>query len=365
MWHTWLGSQWQKRGVVAWILRPLSWIYRLVILVRESLFRLGVLKVFNLDVPVVIVGNIYVGGTGKTPAILSLIEELRARGWHPGLVSRGYGAKASPYPVCGRGEVSSQQFGDEPAMIAKKTDVPVAVYPDRPQAAQALLAFDPMVDVILSDDGLQHWRLGRDIEILVQDERGTGNGLVLPAGPLREPAARLKRVNVVLTRRSVCNLSKSTRGANIVRADFAVKVDRFRHLGTGHEVLPEDFSRNMAGSKGLLAVAGIGVPERFFADLRSLGIPPTRTLGLADHGHLDAAWLCEQPEQTILVTEKDAVKLLAPDQTASISDPTASVNPSTRFVDKRIWVGVAKSHWADKELFEWLDDRLKSWRSSH
>ena len=368
-------SQWQQRGLVSWVLRPMSWLYWLVVIIRESMFRFGFSKTFKPEIPVIVVGNIYVGGTGKTPVILSLIEALRARGWHPGLVSRGYGAQASRDPVCGRGSLDALRFGDEPAMIALKTGASIAVHPDRVRAVQALMVFDPEVDVVLSDDGLQHWRLGRDVELLVQDERGTGNGLVLPAGPLREPASRMNRVQAILTRRPVGELRATKADANVLRADFALKVDRFRHLQTGLEVGPGEFVRRISDSRGVLAVAGIGVPERFFSDLRSLGVTPSRTLALADHGHIDATWLSEQPEQTILITEKDAVKLRTTDPSKHLnvkagSTTTNPVKPRSiklgvADADERIWVGLANSHWDDEVFFDWLDALLRNLRTKH
>lgn len=373
--QAWMRSQWQQRGLISWVLRPVSWLYWLVVIIRESMFRFGFRKTLKPEIPVVVVGNIYVGGTGKTPVILSLFDALRARGWHPGLVSRGYGAQASRDPVCGRGSLDALRFGDEPAMIALKTGASIAVHPDRVRAVQALMVFDPEVDVVLSDDGLQHWRLGRDVELLVQDERGTGNGLVLPAGPLREPASRMNRVQGILTRRPVGELRATKADANVLRADFALKVDRFRHLQTGLEVCPGEFFRRISDSRGVLAVAGIGVPERFFSDLRSLGVTPSRTLALADHGHIDATWLSEQPEQTILITEKDAVKLRTTDPSKHLnvkagSTTTNPVNPgSTKLgvadADERIWVGLANSHWADEVFFDWLDALLRNLRSKH
>lgn len=375
MWQAWVRSQWQQRGLISWVLRPASWLYWLVVTIREMLFRSGISKTFKPEIPVVVVGNIYVGGTGKTPVILSLIDALRVRGWHPGLVSRGYGAQASQDPVCGRGLLDARQVGDEPAMITLKTGASIAVHPDRVRAVQALMMFDPRVDVVLSDDGLQHWRLGRDVELLVQDERGIGNGLVLPAGPLREPASRMNRVQAILTRRPVGELRATRADANVLQSDFALKVGRFRHLQTGLEVCPDDFVRRISDPKDVLAVAGIGVPERFFADLRSLGVAPSRALALADHSHIDAAWLSEQPEQTILMTEKDAIKLGTSDPPKPLEVKTGSttrspVNPgSIRLgvadVDGRIWVGLADSHWADEAFFDWLDTLLHSLHAKH
>ncbi|WP_159078831.1 tetraacyldisaccharide 4'-kinase [Orrella marina] len=373
-------SQWQKRGLFAWLMFPLSLVYRIAGAARRKLYSSRLKRAFKARVPVIVVGNIYVGGTGKTPVILSLLAALTARGWRPGLVSRGYGSRSKRRPLCGQGTIDAAEFGDEPAMISMLTGISVSVFPDRALAVEALLDFDPAINVILSDDGLQHWALARDIEILVQDERGCGNGLTLPAGPLREPPARMLEVDAVLTRQPHDKLSQRQSGLldestnsreacpgndrsshPVVHARFAVVVDRFRHLATGRELSPEQWVAE-AGSKagGILAIAGIGVPERFFANLRSLGVNPDRTLALPDHGDIDKAWLARQAEGTILMTEKDAVKLVT--RRAAIEATTAmqAAGPQTDSVHDRIWVATARTAWCDDSFFDWVETRLQT-----
>ncbi len=187
---------WYRLSSVSVLLFPISLVFRLLVAFRRLLFRLGVLPSVRLEVPVIIVGNMTVGGTGKTPLILALVEALRAKGLRPGILSRGYGG-TDPGPRAVRAGDDAVQAGDEPLLLAERSGCPVWIGADRAAAARALLAAHARCDVILCDDGLQHYRLQRDFEIAVEDERGSGNGLLLPAGPLREPAGRRVDATVV------------------------------------------------------------------------------------------------------------------------------------------------------------------------
>lgn len=386
MLEAWITSNWQKRGLLAWLLLPLSWLYTAITSIRRCLYRHSLWQQYAAPVPVVVVGNIYVGGTGKTPVILSLITALRERGWHPGLVSRGYGSISKNQPVCGQGLLDAQVFGDEPSMISHKTQVPVSVHPSRATACQALLQFDPSINVILSDDGLQHWQLQRDIEIIVQDERGCGNGFVLPAGPLREPKVRLTQVNAILTRSLPEQLSQPVPNTSVLQCRFAVQVQTFVHLQSGTTMDASTFASHLnhtpnrhkdstvthfaAPAVPVLAMAGIGVPERFFRDLRAHGIQPARSLPLPDHGAITAKWIAELPERTILMTEKDAARLIHTysrpvDQPVPMAEiDLATTNPSgdrqllCPNADPRIWIGVAATLWQNDSFFDWLDRQL-------
>jgi len=284
------------------ILYPLSLPYRLAVALRRALYRAGILPTVKLPVPVVIVGNITVGGTGKTPLVLWLANFLRDHGMHPGIVSRGYGGHAT-VPQCVTGTSDPAACGDEPVLLAQRSGVPVWIGADRVAAAQALLRAHPECDVIVSDDGLQHYRLGRSIEIAVVDgARGLGNGLMLPAGPLREPAARLACVDAIIV-----NVSQSA-GVGIkagAPAAFAMALQSrgfYNLLNPDHKAAPEQFL-----NRRVHAVAGIGNPQRFFELLQRLGLTFTAH-SFPDHHAFSARDLAFADADLAVMTEKDAVK---------------------------------------------------------
>ena len=194
--ETTLTSNWQRRGPLACALWPLSLLFRALSGARAALFRAGVLKSSRLPVPVVVVGNIYIGGTGKTPLTIWLVQALQAAGMRPGVISRGHGSDADGSREVGP-QSTAAQVGDEPLLIKQRTGCPVMVGRDRAATGRALLAAHPGVDIILTDDGLQHYALQRDIEIILFDGRGAGNGWLLPAGPLREPVSRRRDFTVI------------------------------------------------------------------------------------------------------------------------------------------------------------------------
>jgi tetraacyldisaccharide 4'-kinase len=252
----------------------------------------------RLGVPVVIVGNITVGGTGKTPLVLWLASHLSRHGMRPGIVSRGYGAShmqasaVSPASDPGRA-------GDEPVLLAQRSGCPVWTGADRVAAARGLIAAHAGCDVILSDDGLQHYRLARDLELAVIDaSRGLGNGLMLPAGPLREPARRLRQVDAV-----VINAAERAHRAGQRAFDMRLEGRELRNLlNPRHVVGPDHFQRQRVH-----AIAGLGNPQRFFAHLDALGIE-FEAHAFADHHAYTAADVDYRGADAILMTEKDAVK---------------------------------------------------------
>jgi len=282
---------WRRRGALAWLLLPLSIVFLALSWLRRTSYRAGVLPSVRLPVPVVVIGNITAGGAGKTPLVLRLVEEFRRRGRHPGVVSRGYGGSAAGVHKVSLGDTPAE-VGDEPLLIARRANCPVFVGRDRVAAGQALLAAHPECDVILCDDGLQHYRLARDVEIAVVDRRGFWNGWPMPAGPLREPVSRLKSVDAV-----VANGWSGAAGfrmqLNGERFELLAKVSRG---GT-----PGDFA-----GKRLHAVAGIGEPQRFFDHLTELGLK-FEAHPFPDH-HAYAAGDLAFDGDAILTTEKDAVK---------------------------------------------------------
>lgn len=289
-----LTREWQRRGPVAIALWPLSLLYRALVAVRRTLYRVGLRKRTVLPVPVIVVGNIFVGGTGKTPFAIWLVERLRERGFHPGVISRGYGAQPD-----GAVEVlpssSPAEVGDEPLLIAQKTRAPVVVGRRRVLAAQRLLACHPEVDVIISDDGLQHYALGRTVEIQLSDVRGHGNGWLLPAGPLREPASRRSDFHVV----------NGSTGAD-------ARVHRMMLVGDHAEQIADRSRRmplaSLPASARVAAVAGIGHPPRFFDMLAAQGVRLSQTVALPDHHSYSADDFAGIDADIILMTDKDAVK---------------------------------------------------------
>jgi tetraacyldisaccharide 4'-kinase len=255
----------------------------------------------RLPVRVIIVGNISVGGTGKTPLVLWPASFLKSHGYNPGIVSRGYGAhNREPRPVAATAD--PLRFGDEPVLLAQRSTAPVWVGADRVAATRALLAAHTECDVVLSDDGLQHYRLARDIEIAVLDgARALGNGLMLPAGALREPASRLTEVDAV-----VVNGSLTTHVAAATLFAMNLEGRQFRNLlNPEHTVDADHFQR-----KSVLAIAGIGNPARFFAHLNRLGLS-FRAQPFPDHHVYVASDLAHAQADAIVMTEKDAVKCAA------------------------------------------------------
>ena len=297
--HQWLPEQWLGRGWAAHCLRPVSWLYGALVQVRLWAYRQGWLAAQRVQATVIVVGNVVAGGAGKTPTTIALVQHLLQRGWRVGVVSRGHGRQTTDVrPVLAQSKPS--QVGDEPLLIAQATGVPVWVGASRAQAAQALLQAHPGTRIIVCDDGLQHLALARDIEICVMDERGVGNGHMLPAGPLREAWPRQ-----ALNPNVPCLVLKT--GGEAGPNEYAVQ----RHLA--------DYALQADGTKRSLsdwwdtpvqALAGIAKPEVFFAMLRERRLNVVHTQALPDHADLQALHI-DASQGDVLCTEKDAVKLWA------------------------------------------------------
>lgn len=286
-----LEAAWYRGAWWLWLLRPLEWLFRLLAATRRQLYQSGVLKTYRAPRPVVVIGNITVGGTGKTPVVIGLVEALQARGLSPGVVSRGYGAESGDFPRAVTGSSTAAECGDEPLLIYRRTGVPCVVGPDRSSAVQTLLTQD-VVDIVISDDGLQHYALGRDLEVALLDgDRGVGNGFCLPAGPLREPEARLDTVDFVLYRNGTEPLTT-----------VSYQAQAWINLATGEQRPLQAFT-----GQSVTALAGIGQPAQFFATLRELGID-AREQVFPDHHRYVAADFSTLGHGLILMTEKDAVK---------------------------------------------------------
>ncbi|MDR2113151.1 MAG: tetraacyldisaccharide 4'-kinase [Candidatus Accumulibacter sp.] len=283
-------------------LLPLSWLFRGLVALRRLLYRQRILPSVSLPVPVIVVGNLTVGGSGKTPLVLWLVERLRERGWRPGIVSRGYGGEGGEggavRPVFPASDAA--RVGDEPLLLARRSGVPVFAGRDRVAAGNALLAAHPECDVLVSDDGLQHYRLERRVEIAVFDRRGAGNGRLLPAGPLREPPGRLAGVTAV-----VLNGGGDAREYRSVAPCFSM------HLAGQCFVALEDRRKTCPAAelrgKSLHAVAGIGDPSRFFSQLAGLGLEFSPH-AFPDHHVYREEDLAFARGGVLLMTEKDAVK---------------------------------------------------------
>ena len=339
--EAWFLQQWRQNSLWQVLLRPLSWIFAALVRCRRALYRAGLLKRDRVGVAVIVVGNISVGGTGKTPVVLALAEILARSGWHCGIILRGYAREdargnsredARRYSRedargGGRSNMRKQlaenfvihvvsnssdaaESGDEALMLARRLQMPVYVSANRVQAARALLRDHPEVDVLISDDGLQHYALERDLEICVIDgARGFGNGALLPAGPLREPIDRLGEVDAIVINGGVDETllapGADTKHVPVYRMHLGR--ESFHRLQDGKTLTIEQ-GMNEFSNRKIVAVAGTGNPERFFAHLASLGLHPATSRAFPDHHPFASADFAGVDAGVILMTEKDAVK---------------------------------------------------------
>lgn len=295
-WQRSLMRHWQARGWLAWLLWPFSQLLGLLVRLRQILYRSGLMQPEHLPVPVIVVGNVVAGGAGKTPVVMALVQHLQSRGLHPGVISRGYGRHGHACLEV-RPDTPASQAGDEPALIQRRTGVPVFVAARRVEAGRALLARYPQTNVLICDDGLQHYALARDIDICVFDDRGVGNGWLLPAGPLREPWPRA--ADLVLHTGAVPAFSGYT--AHRALARHARRAD-------GHQMELATLAR-ATDRRPLLALAAIARPDTFFAMLQAQGLTLARTLPLPDHYDFSQWQRPADQNYVLLCTEKDAVKL--------------------------------------------------------
>lgn len=293
---------WYGSSPVFWLLLPLTLLFAIAVAARRLAYARGLKKVQAVDVPVIVVGNITVGGTGKTPVTIWLAKALATSGRRPGIISRGYRGNVGLQPLQATAESDPTIVGDEAILLASQCDCPVVVHPDRVAAARK--AIELGADIVISDDGLQHYRLGRDFEIAVVDGyRGFGNGRLLPAGPLREPVSRLKSVDkIVIHRHPEVENGILRRSYDRRPLSFGLRASGVSRLDDS-ELRPID---EFAG-RTVHAVAGIGHPERFFRMLESHGIMVHRH-PLPDHADITADDIVFDDDLEILMTEKDAVK---------------------------------------------------------
>lgn len=300
----------QAKWIIIPLLIPLTALFWVLSLLRRLFYSLGLFKSFAVTKPVIVVGNIGVGGNGKTPLVLFLVEQCRQLGLTPGVISRGYGGKAPNYPYLVNEQSTTKEAGDEPILIYQRCQVAVCLGSDRVASAKILI--DQGCDILITDDGLQHYRLARDIEIIVVDgKRRFGNGLLLPAGPLREGLWRLKQVDFV-----VLNTVKEIVGnSRIFFDDEQHKNEQLSmtlfakvvcNLVSGEQVaLPQFIKAN----KKVNAIAGIGDPQRFFTTLKNNDFVLEHQVGFVDHHEFERNdFLAFNPDLPLLMTEKDAVK---------------------------------------------------------
>lgn len=342
----WLHRQWQKKGWFSVLMRPLSVLTGFFVRRKRQRYENDPHASYRSPVPVIVVGNIIVGGAGKTPVVMALTEQLRALGWTPGIVSRGYGVDIGPAPRVGQGQLAATQFGDEPALLATQTQAPIAVHPRRALATQALLQTFPAVDLIISDDGLQHLALQRDMEVVVQDARGVGNGLLLPAGPLREGPERLHQADwlisqVVADQPPPAMPQAPESGRSLT---MSLRPSQVEHLASGRRM---DWAAWLTEYRhqDLQALAAIGQPARFFTMLRACGLQLSRTFPLPDHAALQAQDFQGLHEGPVLITRKDAVKC------QHLNDP-------------RLWVVDVQPVFSRPDWIAELDSLLRERRST-
>jgi len=291
---------WLRPGWINWLLYPLSLIYSGLMFLRRQAYRSGLLKSYKLRVPVIVVGNISVGGTGKTPLVIELVEQLKLHGMNPGVISRGYGGVSCLWPREVDRDATAAEVGDEPILISRRCQVPVVVGPNRVRSAHVLIE-KHLCNVIVSDDGFQHHALQRDLDIvLIDGQRRFGNGWCLPAGPLREPVSALRRAGIVVT-------NQAGTGEKSRDGEFAMRVHISQAIQIGGD---QTCDLGKFAGKTVHVVAAIGNPDRFFEQLQAQGIDVV-SHRFRDHHAFTSADLdfaAADRDIVVLMTEKDAVK---------------------------------------------------------
>jgi len=337
--HFWM-RVWLGRGLLAVLLYPFSLLFWGITAFRRFAYKTGLFKSTRLPVPVIVVGNIFVGGTGKTPFVIWLVQTLRKAGFTPGVISRGYGvANREPQSVDPLSSLASD-IGDEPLLIAMRTKCPLTVCRKRVDAAQHLLAEHPEIDIIISDDGLQHYALARDIEILLFDGRGAGNQWMLPAGPLREPPSRRGDFTII-------------NGHNYPAPNNPIYTNSMFLMqlktDTAEQLVDRSNKMALANFKGkITAAAGIGNPRRFFASLKGQHLNFDE-MPLPDHYSFAENPFRNTASETILITEKDAVKC---------------AQKNEMMTDGRIWVVPANVEIDNNELEGKIVEKCREYKTA-
>ena len=356
---------WQRQALWLWLLLPISWLYGLITMLRRQAYKIGLLSSYRAPIPIMVIGNISVGGSGKTPLIIALVNYLQDQGVKVGVISRGYGGDASQMPALVNVDSLPNVVGDEPCLIVSMTGAAMAVCPNRQQAVTTLLDAYPDLQLIIADDGLQHYALQRDIEWIVVDAaRGFGNEQLLPTGFLREPMSRLKGANVIYHEKLETGAIRSNKDNNMLplanRLTMHLMPDKLQRLwqlkltdarATDSKVkidMPEKGSQ-------VHAVSGIGYPQRFFDTLSSLGFD---VIGhpYPDHYDFSLAELLQYRDDPIVITSKDAVKIRA-----LLVEYTSKQALSDEYEElaSRLWVLPVTAVLSDN-CYDNLDEQLKT-----
>ena len=316
--ETTMTRAWQRQAAWLWLLLPVSWLYGFITMMRRQAYKIGLFASYRAPIAVMVIGNITVGGSGKTPLIIALVNHLQKQGVKVGVISRGYGGDSSQMPALVHADSLPSIVGDEPCLIVNMTDAPMAVCPNRKQAITTLLNAHPDLQLIIADDGLQHYALQRDIEWIVVDaSRGFGNQQLLPTGFLREPMSRLTGANVVYHEKAD-RTTKDNKQAQSSRLTMHLQADKLQPLWsssveieglTAAEKMPMPLRPPMLNIQ-VHAVSGIGYPQRFFDTLLSLGFDVIEH-PYPDHYDFSLTELLQYSELPIIVTSKDAVKIRA------------------------------------------------------
>ncbi len=351
---------WQRQAVWLWLLLPVSWLYGFITFLRRQAYKAGLLSSYRAPIPVMVIGNISVGGSGKTPLIIALVSYLQKKGVKVGVISRGYGGDTSQMPALVSATSLPHVVGDEPCLIAHMTGATMAVCPNRQQAIATLLKAKPDLQLIIADDGLQHYALQRDIEWIVVDAtRGFGNEQLLPTGFLREPMSRLEGANVIYHEKPSTDLTRTSRSCNKIQSTdrliMHLQPAELQRLWNPTSSAAQLNSVKPTNNSRVHAVSGIGYPQRFFDTLESIGF---EVIGhpYPDHYNFSLAELLQYGDYPIIVTSKDAVKI-----SALLADYTATQALSGEYVElvSRLWVLPVTAALSENS-YDNLDEQLKA-----
>ncbi len=351
---------WQRQALWLWLLLPISWLYGLITMLRRQAYKIGLLSSYRAPIPIMVIGNISVGGSGKTPLMIALVNYLQDKGVKVGIISRGYGGDSSQMPALVTATSLPSVVGDEPCLIVHMTGAAMAVCPNRQQAVTTLLDAYPDLQLIIADDGLQHYALQRDIEWIVVDAaRGFGNKQLLPTGFLREPMSRLEGANVIYHEKPSTDLTRTSRSGNKIqstdRLTMHLQAGEFQRLWNPTSSAAQLNSVKPTNNSRVHAVSGIGYPQRFFDTLESIGF---EVIGhpYPDHYDFSLTELLQYGDYPIIVTSKDAVKI-----SALLADYTATQALYDEYIDlvSRLWVLPVTAVLSENSYHN-LDEQLKA-----